>query len=106
MRAFTPLLYLRKRFSDDQFFKDMEMRRRGEKVPERKITPIKILCSPIVCLSKMAYGICSNKIYRRSVSLGTTALLAHHAASTLRANEKTRSVPNQNENPTRRYWYQ
>ena len=96
MRTVTPFLYMRKRFNDDQFFKDMEMRRRGKKVPERKITPVTILFSPIVCLSKTVYGICSNKICRRSISLGTAALLAHHAASILIVNEGTGSVSNQN----------
>lgn len=106
MRAATPILYMRKKSKDNEFFREIEMRRSGRKVPGRKITPIQILISPVVCLVKTVNGICSNKSYRRALSCGITALLAHHAASILIANEEKHPKSKQDETPTRRYWYQ
>ena len=68
IRAATPILYFKKRQNDDKFFEKIELQRKGALILRREQSQ-------------------KRRLYRRVISVGTLACLAHHALSTLLANQ-------------------
>ena len=88
MKAFTPMLYIKKKIDDDRFFREIERRRQGiiaTPIRKRRHNPLQHLCSQVGNILNI---ICSNRIYQKMASVGATVVLVHYAVTASTDNKR------------------